>query len=145
MIGGLASPLLGAGLLLGAEVISPDQPFGWLGALLLTALGSFTLWRAGSVKAWKDTAEARYRRIGDLERELGEIHGELAIPERIEGIIRLMSETAQRQDAAATERLEISFERLDRRWLEFNAAAEARSARLEELILQNRTEGGDHG
>jgi hypothetical protein len=90
----LAAPMLGAGLLLGAELVSPDQPFGWLGAVLLAALGSFTLWRAGSVKAWKDTAEARYRRIGDLERELGQIHGELAIPERIEGIVRLMSDTA---------------------------------------------------
>jgi hypothetical protein len=67
----LAAPMLGAGLLLGAELVSPDQPFGWLGAAPLAALGSFTLWRAGSVKAWKDTAEARYRRIGDLERELG--------------------------------------------------------------------------
>lgn len=132
----LGAGAMGAGVV-GAlsDYVSPDRPFGYLGSLLIALLGGLTLWRAGSVKAWKETAEARAERLEDLEGQLGELRAELAIPERIEGIVRFMAETAERQDAAAAERLRLSFDRLDRRWEDFNRAAENRSARIERLVL----------
>lgn len=117
-------------------IVSPTEPFGWLGAIVLAVLGSFTLWRAGSIRAWKETAQARAERVEDLERELGEMRVELAIPERFAELLGVMGDMAIRQDAAAAARLEEAFTRLDSRWVEFNAAAEARSTRLETLIRE---------
>lgn len=95
-----------------SEFVSPDHPFGWLGSMLLALLGGLTLWRAGSVRAWKETAEARAERLEDVERQLAEVRAELAIPERIEGIIRLMSDTATRQDESAARRTDAAVEKI---------------------------------
>lgn len=100
----------------GSELVSPDHPFGWLGAMLLAALSGLTLWRAGSVKAWKETAEAREQRIDDLEVEVAELRAELRIPDRFEGIIGMMGEIAVRQDAAAAVRLEGALGKLEGRF-----------------------------
>lgn len=108
----------------------PQTVVGWVG-ILGVLMAAVALYRAGSVRAWKETAEARGDRIEDLEREVGELRAELAIPERIEGIIRAMAETAQRQDDAARERLELAMGRVDERWEKHDAAAEVRTQRLE--------------
>lgn len=131
---------IGAGAIAaGAESITPDTATGRALAVLLALLGAFTVWRAGTVRAWKETAEARAERLEDLERELGALRAELAIPERIEGLVRLMAQTAERQDEAATRRLELAFERLDRRWEEFNRLAQARSDRIVALLVAERS------
>lgn len=108
----------------------PQTVVGWLGILGIL-MAAVALYRAGSVRAWKETAEARGDRIEDLERELGELRAELAIPERIEGIIRIMDETATRQDDAARARLESALDRVEERWAKHDAAAEVRTQRLE--------------
>jgi hypothetical protein len=136
------APLLGFGLIVaaGGSVVSGESPFGWLGSVLLAALGAFTLHRAGSVKAWKETAEARAERLEDLERQVGELRSELGIPERIEGIIGIMATTAKHQEETATARLRGALDRLDDRWNLHDRNAEARTARLESAIaaLQSR-------
>ena len=99
-------------------------------AALLAAVSAIALWRAGSVRAWRETAEARDERVTDLERELAELRAELAIPERIEGIVRLMGETAERQERAAIERLELALSRSDAQWQEHEARAESRAQKL---------------
>lgn len=140
-------PLAFVGTLLiagaGEAIVSGDRPFGWLGSILLATLGAFTLHKAGSVKAWKETAEARAERLEDLEREVGELRSELGIPERIQGIIALMGEQSVRADAAAAKRMEEGLARLDERWRVFNEAAEARSARIahELAVHDERVEG----
>jgi hypothetical protein len=103
-------------------------------AIAGVVLGAIALYRAGSVRAWRETAEARAERLEDVERELAELRAELAIPERLEGIVRLMAETAERQDAAAVQRLESAMKRLDARWEAHNAATETQAARLETAI-----------
>lgn len=129
----IAAAIAAAGAIVAAtaEEIAPTAPAGWVAAALLALLSAFSLWRAGSVRAWKETAQARDARIGDLESELAELRAELAIPERIEGIVRLMSETADRQDTAAAGRLELAMGRVDERWAKHDAAAEVRTQRLE--------------
>lgn len=116
----VASNVLAAVLLFGIALVSAtndyvaqNKPFGWLGPLVIAVVGAFALWRAGSVKAWKETANGRLQRIEDLSSEVADLRAELAgveaelkIPERIQGIIELMVATAERQDANATERLE---------------------------------------
>lgn len=121
--GGLAATLPAAGALVASsaspETINLDGlP---LPTIVLSLVSAFALWRAGSVRAWKSTAEARDARIRDLERENGELRTELAIPERIEGIIKVMADTSKQQDA----RLEQALVRLE-------TAANARH----ELVLQ---------
>lgn len=128
----LAVPLAIAAAIVGAttSLELPSTVVGWLG-ILGVLMAALALYRAGSVRAWRDTAEARGDRIEDLEREIGELRTELAIPERIEGIIRMMAETAKRQDEAASERLELAMSRVDERWAKHDAAAESRTMRLE--------------
>lgn len=122
---------IGGGILVAAsELELPRTLVGWLG-VLGTLLGALALYRAGSVRAWKETAEGRGQRVTDLERELGELRAELAIPERIEGIVRIMAETAAHQDEAANLRMELGLARLEERWERHNEAAEARAQRLE--------------
>lgn len=75
-----------------------------LATAIATVIGALALWRAGSVKAWKETAQGRAQRIEDLSAELAELRAELKIPERIEGIINAMREAAEHQDHAATQR-----------------------------------------
>lgn len=113
-----------------SELELPRTLVGWLG-VLGTLLGALALYRAGSVRAWKETAAGRGERIEDLERELAEMRVELSIPERIEGIISLMASTADRQDRNASERLELALSRMEERWDKHNAAAEVRTMRLE--------------
>ena len=126
-----AVPLALAAAALGATNLElPRTAIGWLG-VLGTLLGALALYRAGSVRAWKETAEGRGSRVADLEREISELRAELAIPERIEGIIRLMDETAKRAEEAASERLERAMTRVDERWAKHDAAAEVRTQRLE--------------
>ena len=120
----------------GGELL-PAAPAGWVAAALLALLSAFSLWRAGSVRAWKETALARDARIGDLERELASLRAELKIPERIEGIISLMGDTAKRQEDAATARAERALERVEIQWEAHHDAAESRTARLLE-------QGKDH-
>ena len=120
-----------------SELELPQTLVGWLG-VLGTMLGAVALYRAGSIRAWKETAEGRGKRVEDLERELAELRTELAIPERIEGIVGLMGEMAVRQDAAASRRMEEGLKRLREQWAEHNTAAEARAARIEAAILTNR-------
>lgn len=129
----LTAPALGVAALVAATSGSPSigvDGIGWLG-ILATILGAVALYRAGSVRAWKETAEGRAERVEDLERELAELRTELAIPERIEGIIRIMDETAKRAEDAASERLAVALDRVDERWKKHDAAAEARTQRLE--------------
>lgn len=133
--------LLAAALAIAASAIAavlaaanalPAAPAGWVAAALLAALSAFSLWRAGSVQAWKETALARDARIGDLERELESLRAELAIPERIEGIVQIMADTAARQEDAAAERAERALERLELRWEEHDRNAEGRINRHDE-------------
>lgn len=136
----LAAALATLALLLSAatDVVTSDPRFGWLGVSILAVLSAFSLWRAGSVRAWKSTAEAREARIDDLQRELAEMRSELAIPERMEGIIRLMSETSDRQEAAAQRRLEEALARVDDRWQRHDDAAERRNAAVIEAFNLTR-------
>lgn len=120
----------------GEQVISADAPFGWLGSVLLAGVSAFALHRAGSVRAWKETAEAREQRIEDLEERLAAATAELAIPERIEGIVRLMAETAATQEKAATGRLREALERVDQRWAEHDRAASLRAQQIITAIAQ---------
>ncbi len=128
----LLAPLaIAGGVLVAATTLElPQTLVGWLG-VLGTILGALALYRAGSVRAWKETAEGRGERIEDLERELGALRAELAIPERIEGIVRIMSETSERQEEAASDRLRLALDRMDERWSKHDAAAEVRTQRLE--------------
>lgn len=146
----LAHAIGGACLVvLGATVnVSPDQPFGWLGPVLLALLGAYSLWRAGTAKAWKETAEARMGRIDTLTDELTASRGELAvarldlaearselkIPERIEGILHLMGEQAVRQDAAAEVRLERALLELRGQAEEHERCAERRCDRIIDAV-----------
>lgn len=125
-------PLAIAAAIMGAatRLELPQTLVGWLG-VAGTILGALALYRAGSVRAWKETAEGRGERVEDLEREIAELRAELAIPERLEGIISLMAATADRQDRAALERLELALARVDERWSTHDAAAEVRTQRLE--------------
>lgn len=137
MIAPVAIALLA--LALGASSLElPSTIVGWLG-LIGTVLAAFALYRAGSVRAWKETAEGRGRRVQDLERELAELRAELAIPERIEGLVRLMADTADRQDTAAQSRLELALDRMEARWAAHDKAAEARAMRLEAVIAGKGT------
>lgn len=125
---------VGAALLGAATTLElPRTLIGWMG-VLGTLLGALALYRAGSVRAWKETAEGRGSRVLDLERELVELRAELAIPERIEGIIRLMDESTKRGEESANARLERGLERMDERWGKHDAAAEVRTQRLERAI-----------
>jgi hypothetical protein len=110
----------------------------WLG-LLGTILGAVALYRAGSVTAWKETASGRLGRIEDLERELAELRTELAIPERIEGIVKILAETAQHQNDEAERRAERGLGRLEQRWEAHDAAAERRAMRVVEAIAAGRS------
>lgn len=127
------------------DYVARDKPFGWLGAVLLAAVSSFTLWKAGSVKAWKETAEGRLQRIDDLVEELREareeiigIRAELKIPERIEGIIQFMGEAQVKQDAAASVRLEGALMVLKDSNDEHERRAEARCDRIIEAVTGGR-------
>lgn len=122
---------IGGGILVAAsELELPRTLVGWLG-VLGTILGAVALYRAGSVRAWKTTAEGRGQRISDLENELGKLRAELAIPERIEGIVKIMAETATHQDESAKARMELGLARLEERWERHNHEAELRTQRLE--------------
>jgi hypothetical protein len=126
-----AAIAIGATVAIAAGAVDvPQTIVGWIG-VAGTLLGAIALYRAGSVRAWKETADGRGHRIEDLERELGGLRAELAIPERIEGIIRLMNETAQRTEEAATRRMELALSTLNERWQKHDDAAEVRTQRLE--------------
>lgn len=110
----LGAFLLAAALIASAsDYVSQTKPFGWLGSILVAVIGSFALYRAGSVKAWKSTADGRLQRIDDLTAEMASMRednaalkAELKVPERIQGIIELMTSTAIHQDENATKRME---------------------------------------
>lgn len=104
---------VGALILAATDPVSDARSYGWLGTILLALVSAFALWRAGSVKAWKETAEGRLQRIDDLvlqvsaqREEMAAMRAELTLPERIEGIIHYMGEIAVKQDASASVRLD---------------------------------------
>lgn len=122
---------IAAGTMLAAIVgdALPDAPPSvWTVGIALVS--AWTLFRAGSVRAWKETAEAREERIRDLAYDLSRekevrtaLEAELAIPERLEGLLELLGSQATRADEAADRRLEV-----------LNTLLEARFSRLESLL-----------
>lgn len=103
VIAGGAAFVLSA--ILAGEAVSMDHPFGYVGPVVIAVIGAISLWRAGSTRAWKETAEARAERLEDVTGELGQareelarVQAELAIPERIEGIIRILADERQQED-----------------------------------------------
>lgn len=134
----------------GAEdLVSTSKPFGWFGAILLSLVSAFALYRAGSVRAWKETANARLERIDDLVNEnqefrveLASLREELKIPERIESIIHYMGEVAIKQDAAASKRVALALHQLSDSFRtitqEHDAAAEVRTASVIQAIREER-------
>lgn len=102
----LLAAAAGSAIFFADAPITTDHPFGWFGSILIAVIGAFSLWRAGSVRAWKETAQGRASRIEDLSAEVAELRAELKIPERIEGIVTVMAEASEHADARAQERLD---------------------------------------
>lgn len=118
---------------IGADVVSPSSPFGYIGPVLIAILGAFSLWRAGSVKAWKETAEGRLQRIEDLAKQNSELRSEIAMPERVEGLIKFMADQAEKAD-------ERSQARLDHGLIEIRTYVDSRLGQHERLAIERHAE-----